>query len=237
LLEGPVHWRNQNFGYALGVVILVLFVVIVAAGISVRFCVAFATGRLNKPVPREAKAQVRAYRRVAIVMAGGVLGLVLAMSLATLLAGTAGGWYLDLGVAMVAAGAAIAALRLLPVAAAWPAAALYLALALIAAIGSGQSGRIVRQAEAYAKGRPWCLVGPGRTPPITSTLQLGFFSLPKAEGYPHLAVRVQDGEEVDEAHWSIRNQRIEAGWGTDVPACRPRKDYGTALRNGELEVG
>lgn len=194
-----------------------------------------ATGQLNERLSGDEQAQVLSYRRVVIVAAGIVLGLVLSIGLAESFSGTSGGWYLDLGITLAAAAAAIAALRFLPRSAAILIAALCLTLAVIATVGSGQSGRIVRQAEAFARGRPWCLVSAYATRPITSTSQLGFFSLNKVEGVPHLAIRVQNGNEVLKAHWSIRKQSMEPGWGTDVRPCKPQEDHGTALRTGRLK--
>lgn len=234
LLEGPLHPSEQGLGFAFLMALLQMFLGIVALSLGLRFVIAAATGYFRKPLSPRKKAQAQTYRRVAFVAAGIVAGLALALGLANGLAGTSGGWYLDLGIALMAAGAAASILRRYPASAARPVAAALLTLALIAVVGATQAGRIVTLAERQANGRPWCLVGPGGTPAITSTMQLGFFSLPKAMGYPHLALRIQDGDAVEEGHWSIRRQSLEPGWGTGVAFCRPRDDYGTALRNGEL---
>ncbi len=235
LLAGPVRLQDQDIGYAIGVAILQIFVATVGLGVSLRFVIADILGHLNNPIFPRRWAETRIIHRLVLIAGGVVTGLILAIGLARLFAGTAGGCYLDAGIALATGGAAFTAIRHLPPFASTPVAAACLTVMLVALGGSMQPWLIVNQAEALAAGQPWCLVGPAGTQPITSTRQLGFFSLPKGTGYPHLALRLDGPDASDKAHWSIRKQRMESGWGTGVLPCRTRSDYGTALRAGQLD--
>lgn len=160
--------------------------------------------------------------------------MLLVIGLARLLGGFHGGYALDLRIALAGIAAAVFAVVRSTKIIAVPAASLGIAVAAFGFVGSGQTSRILAEAEFFAAGRPWCLVTPTTEIQVSALAELGFFSLPKGGAKAHLVLRILDGDELLKAHWSIRKQRFFNGAYNIVPACDPRTDYAAALVEGRL---
>nr|WP_321455310.1 hypothetical protein [uncultured Cohaesibacter sp.] len=172
-----------------------------------------------------------------LVVLGVTLGLYQTFYLANTLSGMDLGVRLDIGIAIAAV--VVAALFLLILKRKYSAvvSTAFLTLAVIAFAGSLQADRIFRSAEAFAKGKPWCLSASDSIGRITSIEELGFFSLPKADSVSHLNLLIRDSSKpLLVAHWSVRNQNFEnASWGRPgVASCHPVIDFETVLKSGTI---
>ncbi|MEE2950439.1 MAG: hypothetical protein VYD57_04175 [Pseudomonadota bacterium] len=238
LLEGPTHWSDQNVSYVLGLAVLLSFVGAIGIALILRLAISVLIKFLRRDAVVKKSSGSRSDDTVILILTGGVAGLAAAIGLAQGLGGLPWGRSLDIGIGVVSLAAAIAFVPFYRKAYAAPSIAFFLVIGTIAFAGSGQSDQIIRQAEELADGRPWCLTGQTKAPPITSTGQLGFFSLRKPRlgphRDPHLALLIKGADRIETAHWSIRKQTFISGLNTGVPACSPRLDYARALSNGEI---
>lgn len=237
LLSGPVRGADKDFGYAMAMALLSFFVVAVVAALIVRVGIAAARKRLTCQSLAGPQTEWRRWiDRVALAATGCVAGLALAIFLAHLLGGSAGGPALDFGIATAAFVVAVGLASRRRGAWGIPVIATCASLAVIALVGSGQPSRILDGAEVFADGRPWCLATPQSTAPISSPAQLGFFSLQKGTDFdPHLGLLVRDGDGFATAHWSIRQQRFVAGLNGSVRSCHPRTDFADAVATGKID--
>lgn len=234
LIEGPVHWSDQNFAHAIGMAMFAVFVVV--AGIATVARVAYWLVRqgVSDPPPDEAYPFLRWLDPLLLVLVGGAGGLATAILAARVLDHGFGGATLDL---FVGVGTLVA---LLLVTVRRPRTrtlgaigAFCVVLSSVAFAGSRQIDRITQSGVLLAGDRPWCLTSGPLHEPITSTEQLGFFSLPKGAGH-HLVLLVRHGSELQMAHWSIRQQRFVEGVGFAPSTCAPRVDYAAALHTGRV---
>ena len=239
LLEGPTHWSDKNVGYALGMMLFFGFLAAIGIAIVLRLAIGVSIKLLRRSAVVKKSSGSRSDDKVIFILAGGVAGLAAAIGLAQGLGGLPWGRSLDIGIGIASLTAAIAFMPFYRKPYAAPSMAFFLVIGTIAFAGSGQSDRIRRQAEELADGRPWCLTGQTKAPPITSTGQLGFFSLRKPRtarhSDPHLALLIKGADGIETAHWSIRKQIFISGLNTGVPACSLRLDYDEALSNGDIE--
>ncbi|WP_310619815.1 hypothetical protein [Flexibacterium corallicola] len=177
----------------------------------------------------------------ALVASGCAIGLAIAAILATVFSGTSTGIYLDLGITISAAALGILAFLILRGKLALICLTTLATFATIAGIGSFQTNKILETGEALANGRPWCLTSTSRslqTGQVSDIGQLGFFSLPKGNSYPHLGLVIGVRNQTYlAAHWSIKQQKFEPSEYVDryTPTCLPVKDFASALAKGEIE--
>jgi hypothetical protein len=87
-------------------------------------------------------------------------GLVFVIGLATVLGGLPGGKFLDVGIAVVATGAAVLAATRVRWKFGPPLLAFNAVVAALSILTLNQSRDIILSAEAFAQGHPWCLVLP-----------------------------------------------------------------------------
>lgn len=175
---------------------------------------------------------------VALTMVGAFVGLLATRRLAELLSGSDLGGNGDHLVAGSASAISLAVAALLrPLVAAIPAGAL-VTLSAVSDAGEGQPERIIASAEAFARGPPWCLVSGSTGDIVTDRSQLGFFSLTKGGGAPHLNLLVRDGGDVGLiGNWSIRQQKFFEPDRTifKTYTCLPLQDFAAALHSGEVD--
>lgn len=239
LIEGPVHWSDQDTGYAIGMAILFLFSCAIALAIIIRLAVSAKRKTLS------ADAMIGPQNRfmicfdtAALAAIGCFAGLLLAVSLAFMLSGVSIGMNLDFSVAILAFSVAVVVFALSRKKVSIIITAIFATLAVAAFTGSRQTNHILETAEALADGRAWCLTTSDGSGPISEVRQLGFFTLPKSNSYPHLGLLIRDGDQtVLAAHWSIRQQEFDEGINTSggVPACHPVENFAEALENGNVE--
>lgn len=236
LINGPVHWSDQGFGYTFGLLIINAAGLTIAALVVLRLLVAAVRRRLTVAAligPDEAPRHF--FDAVIWIVLGGGAALLSAQALANGLGGTRGGQVLDLAIFALALVTAIAAAAYMRGGPGVFALTLFLGLAAIAGYGAGQTGRILAGAKTFAGDAPWCLTTGRRAQPITSSRQLGFFSLQKAEFGWHLVVLAREGATLRAAQWSIRSQEfVPTNLVTSLNgrACHPRADYAKVLENG-----
>lgn len=239
LIEGPVHWSDQNIGHFIGTVMLVLFGCAIALAIIIRFVISAARKTLNTGTMIGPKNHFMIYFDTAALIAiGCYAGLLLAITLAFVLSGAAIGMNLDFSVAILASVVAASVLALSRKKIAIIIVSLFATLAVSAFTGSRQSDQILQTAKAFADGRAWCLTAWGGSGPISEVRQLSFFALPKGGSYPHLGLLIhEEGKTVLAAHWSIRQQAFDEGINASegVPACHPVESFAEALENGDVE--
>ena len=239
LIEGPAHWSVQNFGYALGTLILLLFSCVIVLAITIRLAILSRRKNLSDGVMIGPQSRLMTYfDTVALIAIGCFVGLLLTVFLAFALSGAAIGIYLDVGIAILAVAITMVLFALPQKKVTVMSTAVFATLAVSALIGSRQTNHILGAAEALADGRAWCLTTSSRSGPISEIRQLGFFALPKSNFYPHLGVLVSDGDQTQlAAHWSIRQQEFVKGTNTStsVPACYPIQNFVEALENGNVE--
>lgn len=236
LIEAPVHWSDQDLGYAIGSAIIFLFGCVVAVAIILRLT-AYA---IRNPITAESfigpKDKWKSYFDCAALgFAGCAFGLKLSVFLAYSLSGIALGQILDVGIAISAMIFAIAIIILIKSNIKFAASAAFLSLAIIATTGSFQTSRILKQGETLASGRAWCLTTYRHR--ILELEQVGFFSLKKGYSSPHLVLLVRDKGQIQLiAHWSIRQQAFVKGVDVyPVPSCYPEVKFATGLKNGKIE--
>jgi hypothetical protein len=238
-VEGSVHWSDQDFGYAIGMAIVFVFCCAITCAIILRLAVLAPKEALSANAligPRNGFMILLDV--VALIAAGCLLGLSTAISLAFMLSGADLGVHLDLGIAALASTVGVAIIALSRRRPAIMATAACTAMAAVAFMGSRQADRILMMAEALVDGRPWCLAASAPLGPISEPRQLGFFALPKGNGYPNLGLLVRDGDRaVLAAHWSIRGQRFEQGIDTSgpVPTCHPVEGFDEVLKEGNVD--
>lgn len=164
-----------------------------------------------------------------LIALGMIGGVALTIFLSYLLGGSAGGRALDLSIGMVAAASALCVFYVARhhLAFAMPLGTALLGLATISFGWSGQSLRIVEEAEKLAQGRPWCISIPMWPKRQGTSADLGFFSLPKQHGRPYIAF-AGDGRVETWARWSIRRQRFVERK-RDWAACEPQADFKARL--------
>ncbi|MCJ8519013.1 hypothetical protein ABID21_001920 [Pseudorhizobium tarimense] len=236
LFAQPVHWSDENVSHTFGLLMLLMFTSVVVLALAVRFLIVVAKGPATDEVL--GIGQYSHWRiwidLINLAFWGGIAGVFLVILLARLLGGLQGGHLLDLGIALAGVAVAVfAALRCSKMIAV-PLSSIGIAVSVLSFIGSGQTDRIIGEAEALAAGRPWCLVTPTTDVQQPTLAALGFFSLPKGRLKAHLVLRIRDGDEDIKAHWSIRQQRFFNGAYNLVPACDYRTDYAAALMQGRV---
>lgn len=239
MLEGPVHWSDQNAGYALGLAILTIFVSIIVGFVIARLVFAEARNSLDHDTLVGPKNRlIVCLDIVGLSILGIVFGLYLSIWLTRMLSGIEIGNGLDIGVTLFSIIFAFFFLLLQNRKLGFAVSSIFATVAVVALVGSQQPTRIVNNAEMLADGQAWCLVTSDDKALISRIGQLGFFSLPKVTGYPHLGLMVQNGERPQlVAHWSIRQQRfieIEKKT-TRTPTCYPIKDYASKINAGTVK--
>lgn len=239
LIEGPVHWSDQNLAYAIGIAIIFLFSCTIALAIFIRLAVSAIRKNLSTDTLRGPRNRFMLFFDTAALIAiGCFVGLLVAISLSFGLSGTAISINLDLTIAILASVVATIVLALSRRKAAITITAIFASLALSAFIGSRQTSDILTAAERLADGRAWCLTTSSGLSPISRLYQLGFFALPKGNSYPHLGLVIRENDQTTlAAHWSIRQQAFDQGTSTSsgVPACHPIVNFAEALTNGSVE--
>jgi uncharacterized membrane protein (UPF0136 family) len=240
LIEGPVHWSDQNIGHAMGMAVIFLFCCAIAFAIIIRFALSAARKTLNIGAIIGPKNRFMIYfDTVALIAIGCFAGLLLAITLAFVLSGAAIGMNLDFSVAILASVVAAIVFALSRNKVPIIITAVFATLAVSAFTGSRQTDQILESAEALADGRAWCLTTWGGLDPISEVRQLSFFALPKSNSYPHLGLLIrEDNQTVLAAHWSIRQQAFDEGINASggVPACHPVRSFAEALENGDVET-
>ncbi len=241
LLEGPVHWTEQDFGWAIGQAILVLFSFAIALLIALRLCFSTYRGQLKPETLAGSKGRpMRALDLVFLGVVGGFTGLLLTLGLSMLLSGQPFGGGLDRTIAVLtgASGAALLIFSRANTAIVFSTA--LGTISITAFMGSAQADRILTGAEELSEGRPWCLTSGTFSSQISSVGELGFFAMRKSTTYPHLGILVRENGMVRFiAHWSIRQQRFVPAWGAidTVSACVPITDYADTLQSGAIDEG
>jgi len=242
LIEGPVHWSDQNFAWALGILILLLFSGIVTLLIALRLIYSALRKTLSVEKLRGPQTWlVRSCDYAAYAAVGCSAGLMLTERLAYAFSGVSLINGFDLFIALCASVLAVLVVgysrKMLPVLVSTACAT----LAVAAFLGSRQTNQILETAEALADGRAWCLTTSYRSAPVSEVGQLGFFALQKENSYPHLGLLMRDGGKMQfAAHWSIRRQKFEESiWGrsAEVPSCHPIENFVEALENGTVQNG
>jgi len=239
LIKGPVHWSDQNFGYAIGMAIIFLFSCTIALAIFIRLAVSAKRKTLSTDTLRGPRNRfILFFDTAALIAIGCFVGLLVAISLSFGLSGTAISINLDLTIAILASVVATIVLALSRRKAAITITAIFATLALFAFTGSRQASDILTTAERLADGRAWCLTTSSGLGPVSRLYQLGFFALPKGNSYPHLGLLIRENDQTTlSAHWSIRQQAFDQGINTSsgVPACHPIENFAEALTNGSVE--
>ena len=238
LIEGPVHWSNKNAGYALGSAVLLVFMVAIITALSIRLAAAVATNGLTHKNISGPDNEFKSYfDTVALGFAGCVAGLLLTIIFTDVASESSLGIFLDLGIAIFAAIAAVSVLFIIAKKYKTMLFATLATIAILAGIGSFQTSNILKAGEKLAHGRPWCLITSGSSKQIFDISQLGFFSLPKNTLYPRLGLLMRvDKSVVLMAHWSIRQQAfVPTGSPDRVSSCYPIQNYATKLTDGTIE--
>ncbi|GGE20849.1 hypothetical protein GCM10011360_06890 [Primorskyibacter flagellatus] len=235
IIRQPIHWTDMNAGASIGKFVLTLYAAVALLIFVGRLVWSAWKCRLTVTALRGPDTPARrALDQAVTALAGLVAGLVLSVTLARHLAGTTSGRTLDLSVAAIGLGLALALAALLRGPLRTAAVALSLTVGAVAGYGSTQSGRIPVKAAALAEGRPFCLASGQSDGTLNNLSQLGFFSLPKRPGTPHLALLIRDGERLEKFHWSVRLQSFRPGLIDDTGTCDPRTDFAAALRTGDI---
>ena len=238
LIEGPIHWSDQNIAWAIGNMILVVFVVTIGCAIGVRFAFATRHGALSaEQVLRPSTYVSKVFDWALSVLLGGLAGLAVTLSLARVLSGFE---HLSGFSTIIAATALILGFAVITISRSLvfqSIAVAFIAMSAIAFAGSFQPSRILSDADAMADGRAWCLVTSGPAQQISDLDQLDFFTMHKSQVWPNLGLVVRsDGPALLQAHWSIRQQRFVQSPETyaTVAACVPRDQFAEALRTGQI---
>lgn len=236
VIKGPVHWSDQNAGYALGILLLIGFCRAVLAGIIIRFVFAATQGSLNKNSIVGPKSRFMMYfDTTALIAIGCSAGLLLTIHLAFSLSGSLMGPHLDFGVAAISFTAALIVFALSRNGLAVIITAVFATMSVLAFTLSGQANRILTNAKSLADGQAWCLTASIWDRPITDVSQLGFFSLPKGDADPHLSLAVRQNDQAKFiAHWSIRYQAFDKAINSTVstPSCLPIENFEEVLTAG-----
>ncbi|WP_299734573.1 hypothetical protein [uncultured Roseobacter sp.] len=238
LIEGPIHWSDQDIGWAIGTAILILLCCTIALAVVLRL--AFSASRGNVTLATLAGPKTRPMKILDdffSVSLGGLTGLLLMIALANILSGVSIRHDVDLSIVF---GSGIVSVVLLLSSRARVSLVFSTALgslSIAALIGSFQNDRILSGAETLSNGKPWCLASPSLSEQIDHIGDLGFFALEKSNSYPHLGLSIlEEGRPHLAAHWSIRQQKfVRTTIGGPISACRPLVDYAIALRRGEVE--
>ncbi len=239
LIEGPVHWSDQNVGYAMGMAILFLFICTIALAIIIRLAISAKRKTLSEDAMIGPRSRFMIYfDTAAIVSLGCFAGLLLAISLAFVLSGVSISVNVDFSVAILASTFAIVLFALSRKKLSIMIASGFATLAISAFVGSKQANHVLEIAEALADGRDWCLTTSVGSGPISEVSQLGFFVLPKSNSYPHLGLLIRDGDQMQLiAHWSIRRQEFVGGAkkSGSIPACHATQNFAQSLESGTVE--
>ncbi|MBF9032765.1 hypothetical protein HKCCE2091_00795 [Rhodobacterales bacterium HKCCE2091] len=222
LLEGPVHWSDQDLGYAMGVAIMGLVTVCVLGVIGLRMLIAGLRGTLTRDRLAGPDADWRDRLDAGILaIAGGVAGLLLAICLAMALpAAGGGGMALDIGLGLGAFAVAALAFRHRKAPSMSFVTAAGLAFAIVAFVGSAQSPRLRAAATGIAGDAPACFALPAEAG-APAPGRFGFFSLPKQTYVRHLELFLVTDEGYATHYWSIRNQRWIADGTREFVTCHP----------------
>ncbi|MEM9797880.1 MAG: hypothetical protein AAF919_15410 [Pseudomonadota bacterium] len=239
VVEGPVHWSDQNFGYAIGIIVVFLFCCAIALMIIIRLAISAARKALTFRALKGPQNRLMIYFDTsALIAIGCFAGLLLFITLAFALSGADFSINLDLSIAILASAIATVVFVLSRKKIAIIIISVFAVLAASALIGSRQTDHILETAEALANDRAWCLTTSGGFGPISEVRQLGFFALPKGNSYPHLGLLIQENDQTMlAAHWSIRQQAfhkdiIAVG---SVPTCQPIRGFAEALKSGYVD--
>jgi hypothetical protein len=218
--QPPIHWSDEDAGYGLALALLMLFVLVVMIGFVIRLGIASHYGLLNKKIL--IGQNTLWLDRVVFLSIGITGGLAAAIAISYLLAGSSGGYILDVGIALAAC--AIFGVAIVYYARVWafPVAIFSIVLATTAFIGSRQTRHILEEANMLADGGPWCLAVPLRNNQEPALSDLGFFSLPKGGYLPHLMLVVQENGKETRMHWSIRQQRFIKNTMNFAVPCTPQ---------------
>lgn len=239
LFEGPVHWSDKNLAHVIGVAIILLFCCAVALAIIIRLAVSGVRKTLNVDAMIGPKNRfMYCFDVTALSAVGCCVGLALTISLAYVLSGVSVSVNVDVGVAVLAMSIAVVVLVLSREKVAITLASIFVTLAVCAIVGAKQPNRIITTAKELADGHAWCLTTSGGSAPVIGVQQLGFFTLPKKDSYPHLGLLKRDNDGTTLiAHWSIRQQRFvqNTNMSWSVPTCHPTENFVEALKNGKVE--
>lgn len=239
LIEGPVHWSDQNAEYVINLVRFLLFSGCVALAVIVRLVIVVARNDLNSEVFTGPDVRsMRWFDTAALAATGCTTGLYLTSFLATLLSGISIGQYLDLDIAISSALFAVALLYVSNRKIVVTFSTALATISVLAIVGSFQTNRILDGAERLSNGRTWCLTTFDPSNQISEAGQLNFFSLAKGGINPHLGLMIRVRGQVQwAAHWSIRQQKFveERNLRTRYPTCHPIRDFKIALGNGTIE--
>lgn len=237
LIAGGTHWSDENAGHAIGLAMVFMFVVGLSVVLVARLFIFEGIGRQGKNIAVTNNQDTKSYKFVDLSLfsfAGGMAGLVSVIGLATVLGGLPGGRFLDVGIAVIATGAAVLAATQIRRIFGPPLLAFSAVVATVSFLTVNQSRNIISSAEALAHGQPWCLVLPTEETEVATLSNLGFYSLPKGGVRSHLVLVVQNPQlaPVPIAHWSIRRQRfIEGVSDFSLPHCKPQSAYVDGIAN------
>lgn len=241
ILEGPVHWSDQNFGYAIGIAILFVFVLAVLALIVLRFCISAYRNTLSRDALMGPENLGRSIADVFLCsLFGCFTGLWLAFSLSFVFSGVAVGVNFDVILSVLAGIAGIVILGFMRSRLGVALSSSLIVLSSVSFAASFQANRIIEQAELMSKGQAWCLATADFGKSITDVAQLGFFAMNKSKTYPHLGLWVKDDDGTHlVSHWSIRKQSfdIDTFGRARIAGCRPDLNYGNLLTVGAVEPG
>ncbi len=237
LIEGPVHWSNQDIGYTIGIAIIFLFGCAIVLAIIIRLAVSAARKNLSHDVLVGPNRRLKyCFDITALAITGCALGLLLTTFLAHSLSGSSIGLNLDMSIAISAAAFALIIWFLPNKKVAVIFSAAFATLATSAIVGSHQTNRILDTVETLADGQAWCLTTSGGSGQLSEVGQLGFFSLPKGHSSRHLNLLIGNADQTQlAAHWSIRQQRFVESRNTNVPTCHPVKAFASVLESGAVE--
>lgn len=239
LIEGPVHWSDQNIGYAIGTAIIFLFSCTIFLAVVIRLAISAWRKKLSINTLRGPMNRFMLFfDAAALISIGCIFGFLVMFSLSFGLSGTAMKINLDLTIAILASIFAAILLFLSRSHVAVTITATFCALALLAFTGSRQPSYILTSAERLADGRAWCLTTSNGLGPISEPHQLGFFALPKGKSYPHLGLLIRENDQTAFSyHWSIRQQAFDQTVNTTrgVPSCHPIENFAEALTNGSVK--
>ncbi|MEM9757473.1 MAG: hypothetical protein AAF914_15835, partial [Pseudomonadota bacterium] len=235
-VTGPVHWSDQDLGYAIGLAAVTVFAGVIAIAMALRVVVAGLRGSLTR---QRLVGPGSVWIDAPLLDLGGVvIGTAIVTQLAWALAGTqlgarfdwaVGGAAMALGIALT--GLAVHRRSLRPI---LPAATLGM-IGALALYGAGQTTRILSQAEVLAAGAPWCFARTAQDSPLATQAELGFFSLAKSRSDRHLSLVIAAPGGLQNQYWSIRRQSFVADGAAEAPRCRPTSNQAARFA-GHIET-
>lgn len=224
-----ISGAQMDMGYevGMGMTLVLLYVTLIVNGI--RLVVSAMRKNLSAKTLNGPNTRLKSVLNYTVLFFGGCLtGLLLFVFLAGFLSGTSGGEKLDLSIAAFAGISAVLLLFFLDRKPSIFFFSAFVFLAVAAGMSSFQTGRILEMGETLANGRKWCLTRAATGKAIHNVEQLGFFSMVKSGGYPHIGLVVRDeGKTLLLAHWSIRQQAfVEAPYeNLSVRICQPVENF------------